>query len=268
MSILDKIVAQKKVEVGKLPRRSVSPQDLQTAVQARGGLLDFEMALRRPQRGSVGLIAEVKKASPSAGVICKDFHPVRIAQQYEAAGADCLSVLTDEQFFQGSLQYLKQIRDAVKLPLLRKEFIIDERQILEAVEWGADAILLIVAILTDEQLKHFHWLATEGGLTALVEVHDGTELERALAAEAEVIGVNNRDLKTFKVDLATTEQLAAKLRTVPGGRDKLLVAESGIHARADVERLAKCSAQAILVGESLMKHKDVRSKVNELLGLD
>jgi indole-3-glycerol phosphate synthase len=265
LNILDEIVAQKKIEVAKLPQRTVTPQDLQTALQARGGLLDFEMALRRPQQGKVGLIAEVKKASPSAGVICPDFDPVRIARQYELAGADCLSVLTDEQFFQGSLAYLKQIRAAVKLPLLRKDFIIDERQILEAVEWGADAILLIVAILTDEQLKSFHQLATDGGLTALVEVHDEAELERALAAEATVIGVNNRDLKTFKVDLGTTERLAAKLHG-PENVDKLLVAESGIHTRADVERLAKGGAGAILVGESLMKHGDVTAKVAELLG--
>ena len=126
------------------------------------------------------MIAEVKKASPSAGVICQDFDPVRIAKEYEAAGASCLSVLTDEKFFQGSLDYLRQIRAAVKLPLLRKDFIIDERQILEAIEWGADAILLIVAILSDEQLKKFHSLATEAGLAALVEVHDEAELERAL----------------------------------------------------------------------------------------
>lgn len=265
MNILDKIVAQKKIEVAKLPQRSVTPRDLQNVVQARGGILDFEMALRHPQNEGMGLIAEVKKASPSAGIICPDFHPVRIAQQYEMAGADCLSVLTDEQFFQGSLEYLKQIREVVELPLLRKDFIIDERQILEAVEWGADAILLIVAILTDEQLKHFHTLATEGGLTALVEVHDEAELDRALSAEAKVIGVNNRDLKTFKVDLGTTEKLAAKLRAAPGGREKLLVGESGIHTRADVERLAKCTSQAILVGESLVKHSDIKAKVKELL---
>ncbi|HWF18982.1 MAG TPA: indole-3-glycerol phosphate synthase TrpC, partial [Verrucomicrobiae bacterium] len=178
----------------------------------------------------------------------------------------CLSVLTDEQFFQGSLEYLKQIRQAVKLPLLRKDFIIDERQILEAIEWGADAILLIVAILTDAQLKNFHALATEAGLTALVEVHDEAELNRALAAGAKVIGVNNRDLKSFKVDLATTERLAAKLRGAPNGSEKLLVAESGIHTRADVERLAKCGAQVILVGESLMKHRDIGGKIAELLG--
>ena len=144
-------------------------------------------------------------------MICQDFDPVRIAKEYEAAGASCLSVLTDEKFFQGSLDYLRQIRAAVKLPLLRKDFIIDERQILEAIEWGADAILLIVAILSDEQLKKFHSLATEAGLAVLVEVHDEAELERAMKMGATLIGVNNRNLKTFKVDLATTERLAAKL---------------------------------------------------------
>jgi indole-3-glycerol phosphate synthase len=266
VNILEKIVAQKKIEVAKLPQRTVSAQDLQTAVQARGGLLDFEMALRRPQRGGVSLIAEVKKASPSAGMICADFDPLRIARQYEAAGADCLSVLTDEQFFQGSLEYLKQIRAEVQLPLLRKDFIIDERQILEAVQWGADAILLIVAILTDAQLQQFHALATDGGLTAVVEVHDEAELDRALAVGAKVIGINNRDLKIFKTDLGTTERLAAKLRAAKDGREILLVAESGIHTRADVVRLAKCGAHAILVGESLMKHPDIQGKVAELLG--
>jgi indole-3-glycerol phosphate synthase len=156
---------------------------------------------------------------------------------------------------------LRQIRAAVKLPLLRKDFIIDERQILEAIEWGADAILLIVAILTDEQLKKFHALATDAGLAVLVEVHDEQELERALKISPTLIGVNNRDLKTFKVDLATTEKLAAK-----AGREKILVAESGIHTRADVERLKKCGAKAILVGESLLRGGDIRKKIAELIG--
>jgi len=265
MSILDEIVAQKRVEVARLPKRAVSPQDLRAALNARGGCRDFEAALRNPRSGKMALIAEVKKASPSAGVICADFDPVRIARQYELAGADCLSVLTDEKYFQGSLDYLKQIRAAVKLPLLRKDFIIDERQILEAVEWGADAILLIVAILSAGQLKDFHALAREGGLSVLVEAHDEAELERALAAGAGLIGVNNRDLKTFKVDLGTTERLAARLRGAPGGVEKVLVAESGIHTRADVQRLAKCGAGAILVGESLMKEPDIAAKVAELL---
>ena len=215
----------------------------------------------------MALIAEVKKASPSAGVICEDFDPVRIAREYEAAGAGCLSVLTDEKFFQGSLDHLRQIRAAVKIPLLRKDFIIDERQLLEAVEWGADAILLIVAILTDEQLRKFHSLATEAGLAALVEVHDEAELDRALKISPALIGVNNRDLKIFKVDLATTERLAAKLFPSPATRPtSLLVAESGIHTRADVERLKKCGAGAILVGESLMRGGDIQAKVRELIG--
>ena len=171
------------------------------------------------------------------------------------------------KFFQGSLDYLRQIRAAVKLPLLRKDFIIDERQILEAIEWGADAILLIVAILSDEQLKKFHSLATEAGLAALVEVHDEAELERALKIGAKLIGVNNRNLKDFKVDLATTEKLAAKLFSSPVTRhSSLLVAESGIHTRADVERLKKCGAKAILVGESLMRGGDIGTKVRELIG--
>jgi indole-3-glycerol phosphate synthase len=208
-------------------------------------------------------------------VICKDFDPVRIAREYETAGASCLSVLTDEKFFQGSLDYLRQIRAAVKLPLLRKDFIIDERQILEAIEWGADAILLIAAILSDEQLKKFHSLATEAGLAVLVEVHDETELERALKTGVKLIGVNNRNLKNFKVDLATTERLAARLKCsagVPPALDRrdacptLLVAESGIHTHADVERLKQCGAKAILVGESLMKGGDIQSKVRELIG--
>ena len=267
VTILDEIVAHKRREVAKLPERPIAAGDLRDAILERDERRDFTAALRKPSRGNVALIAEVKKASPSAGVICADFDPVRIAREYEAAGANCLSVLTDEKFFQGSLDYLRQIRQAVKLPLLRKDFIIDERQILEAIEWGADAILLIVAILDDAQLQKFHALAVESGLAVLVEVHDEAELDRALAVGAPLLGVNNRDLKTFKLDLATTEQLAAKLlRPTQGRQSPLLVAESGVHTRADVERLARCGAKAVLVGESLMRGGDIRSKVRELLG--
>ena len=289
MNILDDIVEQKKREVAQLPARLIAAGDLHDAMLERGERRDFLAALRRPQTGNrqsaignqIGLIAEVKKASPSAGVICPNFDPVRIAKEYEAAGANCLSVLTDEKYFQGSLDYLRQVRAAVKLPLLRKDFIIDERQILEAIEWGADAILLIVAILTDEQLAKLHTLATEAGLAVLVEVHDEEELERALKISPALVGVNNRNLKTFKVDLATTEKLAARLfsgtgilpvRSIPEthGQDArattLLVAESGIQTRADVDRLKKCGAGAILVGESLMKHGDIGAKVRELIG--
>jgi indole-3-glycerol phosphate synthase len=301
-NILETIVEEKKREIARLPERVLAAGDLRDAMLERGEQRDFMEALRRAKVrssrggeaqnkiqsepphagscGSVALIAEVKKASPSAGVICKDFDPVRIAKEYEAAGASCLSVLTDEKFFQGSLEYLRCIREAVKLPLLRKDFIIDERQILEAIEWGADAILLIVAILDDERLKRFHSLATGAGLAALVEVHDEAELGRAMKLGAELIGVNNRDLKTFKVDLATTERLAAKVFSGTGApparlteetraqdaRAAILVAESGIHTRADVERLAKCGASAVLVGESLLKGGDIRGKVSELIG--
>jgi len=273
-NILNQIVEEKKREVAKLPARLIAAGDLRDAMLEHGERREFLVALRQPRHGNIALIAEVKKASPSAGIICKDFDPVKIAKNYEGAGASCLSVLTDEKFFQGSLDYLRQIRAAVKIPLLRKDFIIDERQILESIEWGADAILLIVAILTDEQLRKFHSLAMEAGLAALVEVHDEKELERALKIGATLIGVNNRDLKTFKVDLTTTERLASKLKSsadlpAAGSRDAratLLVAESGIHTRADVERLRKCGANAVLVGESLMRDGNIRGKVRELIG--
>jgi len=262
MSILHKIVEQKKREIAQLPERVLAAGDLRDALLERGEQRDFLAALRQPKHGSVALIAEVKKASPSKGVICPDFDPVRIAKEYEAGGASCLSVLTDEKFFQGSLDYLRQIRAAVKLPLLRKDFIIDERQILEAIEWGADAILLIVAILDEERLRRFHSLAQDAGIAALVEVHDETEMRRAIDIDAKLIGVNNRDLRTFKVDLRTTERLAKLMGISPA----LLVAESGIETHNDVNRLEQCGAKAILVGESLIKHGDIQGKVKELLG--
>jgi indole-3-glycerol phosphate synthase len=267
MNILDKIVEQKKQEVAQLPARIIAAGDLRDAMLEHGERRDFLAALRQAARSTqqgpgIGLIAEVKKASPSAGVICPNFDPVRIAKECEAAGANCLSVLTDEQFFQGSLDYLRQIREAVKIPLLRKDFIIDERQILEAIEWGADAILLIVAILSDEQLQKFHALAVEAGLAVLVEVHDEEELERALKLSPALIGVNNRNLKTFQVDLANTERLSSRITQ----HASLLVAESGIHTRTDVERLKKCGASAILVGESLVKQGNIGQKVHELIG--
>ncbi len=261
MNILDEIVEQKEREVAQLPARLTAAGDLRDAMLEHGERRDFISALKNP-RGDIALIAEIKKASPSAGIICKDFDPVKIAKEYEAAGASCLSVLTDEKFFQGSLDYLRQIRAAVKIPLLRKDFIIDERQILEAIEWGADAILLIVAILSDDQLRKFHTLAVEAGLAVLVEVHDEEELNRALKISPALLGVNNRNLKNFQVDLATTEKFATQI--IKSG--SLLVAESGIHSRADVERVQKCGAAAILVGESLVKQGDIGAKVRELLG--
>jgi indole-3-glycerol phosphate synthase len=270
MNILDKIVAVKRDEVARL-----RPQagQLKQAAAGRKDYRDFVGAVvgRVPSRGaasgdaaynqtSIRLIAEIKKASPSAGVIKKDFDATNLAREYEAAGAHALSVLTDQQFFQGHLNYLRLIRDTVRLPLLRKDFTIDELQIYEAVAGGADAILLITAILDDAQLASYRQLAEQLRLAALVEVHDERELDRAVASGAGIIGINNRDLKSFSVDLKTTERLAGKC----GGRT--IVAESGINTRADVQRVARAGATAILVGESLMRSGDIAGKVRELLG--
>lgn len=258
MTILDTIIAHKRIEVSALWPRAA---ELKRLAAERSERRDFAAALRRLD-GRVALIAEVKKASPSAGVIRPDFDPVAIARDYERGGASCLSVLTDEKFFQGHLDYLRRIREAVKLPLLRKDFIVDELQIHEAAAAGADCVLLIVACLTQETLTNLLRVAAEYRLDALVEVHDEAELDRAVAANARIIGVNNRNLKTFKVDIATTERMASRIRNA----QTLLVAESGIHTRADVERLARCGVNAILVGESLMRSDDITAKVRELLG--
>ncbi|MBM3891241.1 MAG: indole-3-glycerol phosphate synthase TrpC [Verrucomicrobia bacterium] len=265
MTILDTILAHKRTEIAALRPRAA---ELKRLTAARSERRDFAAASRRPD-GRVALIAEAKKASPSAGVIRPDFDPVAIARDSERGGASCLSVLTDEKFFQGHLDYLRRIREAVKLPLLRKDFIIDEIQVCEAVAAGADCVLLIVACLEQEELVHLLKVAADCRLDALVEVHDEAELDRALAAGAQIIGVNNRDLKTFKVDLATTERLAKRMRSAECGvrnAERILVAESGIHTRADVERLARCGVNAILVGESLMRSTDVLVKMRELMG--
>ena len=267
MTILDRIVEDKREEVSALPDQEVSVSLLKSKIAERGGVRPFQAALSSPRFGRMGLIAEVKKASPSAGVICPDFDPVSIASAYEAGGASCLSVLTDEKYFQGSLEYLRAIRAAVSLPLLRKDFVIDERQILEAVEWGADAVLLIVAILDDAALSRLHQLARDAGLSVLVEVHDEEELERAKTIGATLIGVNNRDLRHFTVDLGTTERLSKELETASNRSDLALVAESGIKTREDVDRLVACGAQALLVGESLIRDLEtVDEKIRSLIG--
>lgn len=253
MTILDQIVADKRAEVARLAKREVTANLLREKIAARGGVRPFRQALLHPRFGSLGLIAEIKKASPSAGVICPNLNPADMAKAYESGGASCLSVLTDRKYFQGSLHDLKTVREASKLPLLRKDFVIDARQILEAVEWGADAVLLIAAILDDPALKALHRLAAEAGLDALVEVHDEAELKRALRIGADLIGVNNRNLRNFAVDLEITEKLAAKLATLPNRKSLLLVAESGIRTREDATRLARCGAQSLLIGETLMR---------------
>ena len=214
----------------------------------------------------MALIAEIKKASPSKGIICPDFDPEAIARSYEQAGASCLSVLTDETYFQGSLDYLRRVREVVQLPLLRKDFMIDPRQIEQAIAYGADAILLIVAMLEQETLRQLHDLATQAGLAALVEVHDEEELKRAIDLGAKLVGVNNRNLKDFTVNLSTTHQLAARWESWGKPKDALLVAESGLSSAQDVRQVHQGGAAAILVGESLMRDPSaIPLRVAELL---
>ncbi|WP_438432360.1 indole-3-glycerol phosphate synthase TrpC [Gorillibacterium sp. sgz500922] len=259
---LDRIRATKEKEVRELAVR-FDRREAERAIAQLPPCRGFAEALTEKRRRPVGLIAEVKKASPSKGLIRSDFDPVAIARAYEAAGADCLSVLTDRDYFQGGVEYLKAARAAVQLPVLRKDFLIDERQIYEARLIGADAVLLIAAMLADAELQRFAMLAAELGMDALVEVHDRSELERVLALEAEpkLIGINNRNLHTFETDLATTAELAA---LVPPSR--FLVSESGIAGPADIVRLNGDGAQAVLVGEHFMRQADIGQAVADLMG--
>lgn len=255
---LTPILEQKHREISKLLPRV---EHLRHAALLRNDFRGFAAAVDRGP-DALGLIAEVKKASPSAGVIAADFDPVRIAKEYEAAGAHAISVLTDEQFFQGHLSYLTRVREAVSLPCLRKDFIIHEAQIFEAAVAGADAILLIVAALGDSQLRHLFDVAESCQLDVLVEVHTVEELDRALALDVKLLGINNRNLTTFQVDLETTERLSEQ---VPD--DVILVAESGLKTTADTQRVYDCGCNAILVGESLMRTGDIAGQVRELLGV-
>lgn len=256
--ILDDIIAYKRQEVS-WSRERMPLADVIAMARDMEPVRGFGRALSAG--GGIRLIAEVKKASPSKGVIREDFDPLEIARIYEDSGAACISVLTDRRFFQGSLDYISLIRPAVAIPLLRKDFIIDAYQIFEARARGADAVLLIAACLEKSQLEDYMGIAGELALDVLVEAHTYKELDRVLLAGAEIIGINNRDLSTFTVDIGTTLSL---INDIPD--DRIVVSESGIRSRDDVLRLQQAGVDAILVGESLMRERDIGKKVRELLG--
>ncbi|NDI34362.1 indole-3-glycerol phosphate synthase TrpC [Chengkuizengella sediminis] len=258
--ILDQIVATKKEEVERL-KSAFSIRNYKNIISTLPPCKGFEKALTKTKNRSMGLIAEVKKASPSKGLIREDFNPVEIAKSYEKAGADCLSVLTDEQYFQGSIKYLKQVREVVNLPLLRKEFIIDPLQIYEARIIGADAILLIAALLTMEQMRELTKLSTDLGMDTLIEVHDLEELEQVLSLDVSLIGINNRNLKTFETDIQTTETL---ITHIP--KEVTVVSESGISNASQIKHLLIKGAGAVLVGEHFMRQDSVELAVNQLMG--
>ncbi len=257
MTILEKIVEAKKQEL------------VRAKEEAPLSLLKQKINQRRLQRGfkshlvgnGIKLIGEIKKLSPVLGILRENFDPVDLAQIYEKEGAAALSVLTDARFFGGEVGYLPNLKGVVKLPLLRKDFIVDPYQLYESAAYESDAVLLIASLLSQETLSEFLELTQILGMEALVEVHTEEELGRVLASGAEVIGINNRDLETFKVDLATTEKLA---RNIPKG--KVVVSESGIQSRKDVERLARAGVHAVLIGQAFMESPDIEGKIRALMG--
>jgi len=257
-TILDKIVATKRAEVLRA-KQAHAESRLRKQLASAPPLRDFLAPLAIP--GSVRLIAEVKKASPSKGVIREDFDPVAIARTYQEHGAACISVLTDESYFQGSLEFLRRIRQAVDLPLLRKDFVIDTYQVVEARLAGADAVLLIAECLDDALLRCLHAAILELGMTPLVEFYEPDNRIRVVQCGAKLIGINNRDLRTFEVDLEHTLRLRRQLPA-----DCIVVGESGIRTRDDVLRLEAGGVQAMLVGEALVRKADIGAAVDALLG--
>ena len=257
--ILDDIIAKKRETLEGL-KEELSIEKLKVRIEKSPYQhVSFKEALQNKEK-PINIIAEIKKASPSKGLICKDFDYQNIAKSYVEGGASAISVLTEEHFFLGRTRYLEDIKKEVPIPVLCKDFIIDPIQIYEAKAIGADAILLIVAALTKEELKEFKDLATDLELDALVEVHDEEELQTAIEIGAEIIGVNNRNLKTFEVNLANSERLSA---LIPKGT--VFVAESGVHTEEDVRRLKAVNANALLIGESVVKDSDPKKKLQELI---
>lgn len=255
--ILDDIAGKRKEQLRR-DMDAVSLETVKRAAEHSPPPLDFKKAL---QKDRLSVIAEVKKASPSKGLICRDFQPAQIARNYEAAGADAVSVLTEESYFQGSSEVLREVRAEVEIPILRKDFILSPYQIYEARAIGADAILLIAALLSSEKLREFKKIADSLGLACLMEAHNEEELEKVLGAGAEIVGINNRDLKTFRVDLGATARLA---RLVP--QECVLVSESGVKKRSDFLAAEKSGAKAVLIGETLMRSKNPAATLRELRG--
>jgi indole-3-glycerol phosphate synthase len=258
MTVLDKIVATKRTEVARA-KAEIPLEMLEQRLADAPPVRDFFAALTEPIE--ISLIAEVKKASPSKGVIREGFHPVEIAKTYEQHGAACLSVLTDVEYFQGSLDYLRAVRAAVGLPVLRKDFVIDPYQVVEARTAGADAVLLIAECLDDETLQSLHERIIGLGMTPLVELYDPANLPRVVGIGARLIGVNNRNLHTFEVDIEHTLRLREQIPA-----DRAVVGESGIRTRQDVERLQSAGVAAMLVGETLMREREIGPAVDRLLG--